>query len=146
MTMRIPELNNVIISGRLTKEPTYSVTQNGKGVLMLDLAVNRRYLDKATNEWKDDTVFVPVVLWGDAATRSKERLHKATPVVVEGRITEYAYTDKAGQTRKRLQITASRAQVLDTVSASGASISSQVEPQTGETVPERQIDEEEIPF
>lgn len=112
--MRLAELNNVIISGRVTQEPKVAMTQSGKTVLSCSVAVNRRYLDSMTNEWKDDVVFIPVVVWGDTAARLKERVHKGTPVVVEGRITSNEYTDKTtGQIRRQLQITANRMQVLE---------------------------------
>ena len=111
--MRLAELNQTMISGRITQDPKYTVTQNGKGVLACNVAVNRRYLDSRTNEWKDDTVFVPVVVWGDSANRLKDRCHKGTPVFVEGRLTTSEYTDKEGNVRRNLQVTASRLQVLE---------------------------------
>ena len=132
--MRMAEINNVIISGRLTQDPKYTVTQNGKGVLACNVAVNRRYLDTRTNEWKDDTVFVPVVVWGDSANRLKDRCKKGTPVFVEGRLTTSEYTDKEGKTHRNLQITASRVQVLE----SNTEVST-------EPV-ERELGEDEVPF
>ena len=111
--MRLVEINQTMISGRLTQDPKYTVTQNGKGVLACNVAVNRRYLDSRTNEWKDDTVFVPVVVWGESATRLKDRVKKGTPVFVEGRLTTSEYTDKEGKTHRNLQVTASRLQVLE---------------------------------
>ena len=132
--MRMAEINNVIIIGRLTQDPKYTVTQNGKGVLACNVAVNRRYLDTRTNEWKDDTVFVPVVVWGESATRLKDRVKKGTPVFVEGRLTTSEYTDKEGKTHRSLQITASRVQVLE----SNTEVST-------EPV-ERELGADEVPF
>lgn len=132
--MRMVEMNQTIISGRLTQDPKYTVTQNGKGVLVCNVAVNRRYLDTRTNEWKDDTVFVPVVVWGDSSTRLKDRVKKGTPVFVEGRLTTSEYTDKEGNVRRNLQITASRVQVLE----SNTEVST-------EPV-ERELGEDEVPF
>ena len=132
--MKLAELNHTMISGRLTQDPKYTVTQNGKGVLACNVAVNRRYLDTRTNEWKDDTVFVPVVVWGESATRLKDRVKKGTPVFVEGRLTTSEYTDKEGKTHRNLQITASRVQVLE----SNAEVST-------EPV-ERELGADEVPF
>lgn len=134
--IRTPEMNLVIVSGRLTKDPEFFTTQSARGVLAFDIAVNRRYLDRVANEWKDDTVFVPVVVWGDAAARLKERAHKGTPVMVEGRLTTSQYTNKDGRSIKKLQITAARVQVLESTT--------QYEPKTGDDVPE--TPEEDIPF
>ena len=77
-----------------------------------DVAVNRRYKDQATGEWKDDTTFVPVAVWGQMAERCKEKLKKGSPVLVEGRLTGSEYVDKAGQKRKIMRITARRVQSL----------------------------------
>ena len=132
--MRLVEINQTMISGRLTQDPKYTVTQNGKGVLACNVAVNRRYLDSRTNEWKDDTVFVPVVVWGDSANRLKDRCHKGTPVFVEGRLTTSEYTDKEGKNHRSLQITASRVQVLE----SNTEVST-------EPV-ERELGADEVPF
>ena len=65
--VRLPEQNQVLISGRLTRDPNVAFTQKGQAVCRFDVAVNRRYLDQATNEWKDDVVYVPVVVWGQGA-------------------------------------------------------------------------------
>ena len=132
--MRLVEINQTMISGRLTQDPKYTVTQNGKGVLACNVAVNRRYLDSRTNEWKDDTVFVPVVVWGDSANRLKDRVKKGTPVFVEGRLTTSEYTDKEGKNHRILQITASRVQVLE----SNTEVST-------EPV-ERELGADEVPF
>lgn len=132
--MRLAEINNVIISGRLTQDARHTTTQNGKGVLSCQVAVNKRYLDSTTNEWKDDTVFVGVVVWGESANRLKDRCHKGTPVFVEGRLTTSEYTDKEGNVRRNLQITASRLQVLE----SNTEVST-------EPV-ERELGKDEVPF
>ena len=92
--LRLPEQNLALLVGRLTRDPNVAFTQKGQAVCRCDIAVNRRYLDRTTNEWKDDTVFVPIVIWGAAAERCKDRLKKGTPVSVEGRLTLSEYTDK----------------------------------------------------
>lgn len=133
--MKLAELNHTMISGRLTQDPKYATTQSGKGVLGLQVAVNRKYLDAHTSEWKEEAVFVPVVVWGESATRLKDRCKKGTPVFVEGRLTSNEYTDKEGKTHRNLQITASRVQVLDMAVT---------EVSTKPT--ERELGEEEVPF
>lgn len=141
--MRLAEINNVVVSGRLTQDARHTTTQNGKGVLSCQVAVNKRYLDSTTNEWKDDTVFVGVVVWGDSANRLKDRCHKGTPVFVEGRLTTSEYTDKEGNVRRNLQITASRLQVLESNSQAEEPV--EKESSTVEPV-EKEVEEDEVPF
>lgn len=146
--IRLPEQNQVLIAGRLTRDPNVAFTQKGQAVCRFDVAVNRRYLDQAKNEWKDDTVFVPVVVWGQGAERAKDRLKKGTPVYVEGRLTTSEYTDKTtGQTRRSLQITCRRLQILESTGA-GADYSAQ--PTAQDDVPSVDVDqpvmEDDVPF
>lgn len=111
--MRIPEMNMAIVSGRLTHDARVMSTQNGKVVAACVVAVNRRFLDRNLQEWKDDVVYVPVLIWGDAANRIKGRLKKGIPVYVQGKLTSAEYKNKEGQRVKYLQITASRLQILE---------------------------------
>lgn len=120
MTIRLPEVNFILISGRLTRDPDNRMTQKGQAICSFDVAVNRRYLDNASGEWKDDVAFVPVTVFGAAADRLKDRLKKGTPVMVEGRINMNEFTDKAGQARKILRVNASRVQVLQTAEGAGS--------------------------
>ncbi|WP_428897667.1 single-strand DNA-binding protein [Parelusimicrobium proximum] len=122
--IRLPEQNIVLLTGRLTRDANTAYTQKGQAVCRFDLAVNRRYMD-AGGAWQDDTVFVPVVVWGPTAERAKDRLKKGVPVSVEGRLVSSEYTDKnTGTLRKSLQVNCRRVQIL--VSGfSGASSSSE---------------------
>lgn len=112
MDIKIPELNSVLVAGRLTRDPEQRFTQKGQGVTTFDIASNRRYKDAASGEWKDNTVFVPVSVWGPMSDRCKEKLRKGSPVLVEGNLVSSEYTDKSGQKRKVLKVNARRVQFL----------------------------------
>ncbi len=145
--IRLPEQNLVLLVGRLTRDPNVAFTQKGQAVCRCDIAVNRRYLDRTTNEWKDDVVFVPVVVWGPTAERCKDRLKKGTPISVEGRISTSEYTDKTtGQTRKSLQVTANRIQILEFGAASGVSSDDGAQPAVKDDVPTTDVMEDDVPF
>ena len=81
-------------------------------MVSLSVAVNRRFQDPASGEWKDDTTFVAVTVWGPAAERCKEKMKKGSPVLVEGRLTASEYTDKTGAKRKEMKVTARRVQLM----------------------------------
>ncbi len=147
--IKLPEQNQVLISGRLTSDANVASTQKGQSVCRFSVAVNRRYLDQMSNEWKDDVVFVPVVVWGPAAERSKDRLKKGTPVYVEGRLTSSEYTDKTtGQVRKSLQVTCRRLQILESGFGGGSDYSAQ--PSAKDDIPSVDVDqpvmEDDVPF
>lgn len=112
MELRMPEINSVMIAGRLTRDPEVRYTQSQMAVASLGLAVNRRVQDKSSGEWKDDTIFVNVTVWGQAAERCKDKMRKGSPILVEGRLTASEYTDKSGQKRKDMKVTANRVQLM----------------------------------
>ena len=143
--LRLPEQNLALLVGRLTRDPNVTFTQKGQAVCRCDIAVNRRYLDATTNEWKDDTVFVPVVVWGAAAERCKDRVKKGTPISVEGRLTSSEYTDKTtGQTRRSLQVTARRIQILES-GVAGSSFDD-THAAAKDDIPTSEVMEDDVPF
>ena len=146
-SIKLPEQNIVLLVGRLTRDPNVAFTQKGQAVCRCSIAVNRRYLDPTTNEWKDDTVFVPIVVWGAAAERCKDRLKKGTSGSVEGRLTSDEYTDKAtGQVRKSLQVTARRIQILESAAAAGGAYNDGAQAAPKDDVPTTEIPEDDVPF
>ena len=150
MNIRIPEQNQVIIAGRLTRDPEHRVTQKGSGCCFFDVAVNRNYKDAVTGEWKDDVTYVPVVVWGPMADRCKEKLQKGSPVHVEGRLASSEYVDKSGQKRKVLKVTARRVQFLAMASAApdapDAGKTAETEEYPGFQAKESSSGIEEVPF
>lgn len=140
MAIRIPELNEVLFTGRLTRDPDNRMTQRGQAVCSFGVAVNRRYLDNASGEWKDETAFVSVTLFGPAAERAKDKLRKGTPVLVEGRLVMNEYT-KDGITRRELRINARRVQVFQAEGA--AQTDGTIEDDTQEVA---QAAEDDVPF
>ncbi len=110
-TLRLHQLNDVRLVGRLTRDPELRFTAKGQAVCRIDLAVNRRYKD-ATGEWKDEASFVPVVVWREAAQRCSDRLKKGSPVYVEGRLRSRSWETKDGQKRTSLEVDSRSIQFL----------------------------------
>jgi single-strand DNA-binding protein len=109
--LRLLQLNDVRLVGRLTRDPEVRYTAKGQAVARLDLAVNRRFKD-GTGEWRDDTTFVPVTVWREAAERCRERLKKGSPIYVEGRLRSTSWETKDGQKRSGIEVEAYRLQFL----------------------------------
>ena len=143
MEVRLLTQNIVLIAGNLTKDPDFKVTTGGKGVLHMRVAVNRRYQDKS-GEWKDDTTYIGVDVWGEAADRLKDKLKKGSPVHVEGRLKSREYDDKTtGQKRTVIDILANRVQFL---AKSGAAGGPAAGPAAGGEAGKSDEDLEEVPF
>ena len=118
LPLRLLQLNDVRMVGRLTRDPELRFTSKGTAVCRFDLAVNRRYKDTASGEWKDDTSFIPVVAWREAGQRCGERLKKGSAVYVEGRLKSKSWETKEGQKRFGLDVESSRVQFLDKAESS----------------------------
>jgi single-strand DNA-binding protein len=97
--------NKVILIGNLTRDPQVKYTTGGTAVTEIGLAVNRRWLDKQSNQWKDETTFVDVTLWGRTAEIAGEYLAKGRQVLIEGRLQLDTWDDReSGQKRSKLRV------------------------------------------
>jgi single-strand DNA-binding protein len=142
--LRTAEINMVMLSGRLVRDPEKVGVDKGFKLCKFSIAVNRRY--KAANgEWKDDTSFINISVWGDAAARLMERLKKGYAVVVEGRLKSSSWEDKENKKHTGIEVVANRVQVL--TKAEGAQSAAEPENAPAEAVETgTPTGDEEIPF
>ena len=71
-------INRVIISGNLTRDPELRSTQSGMAVLSFGVAVNDRYKNQQTGEWEDRPNFVDCTMFGNRANSLAQYLSKGT--------------------------------------------------------------------
>lgn len=110
--IRLPYVNRVLLTGRLTRDPEVRYTPSGHAVATLALAVNRPYKDQA-GAWQEETCFLSVVVWDRQAELAGEQLKKGSAVFVEGRLTSRSWETPEGQKRQVLEVRADRVQFLD---------------------------------
>ena len=110
--LRMPNLNQVIISGRLTRDPELRYTQSGVPVLSARLASNT-FFRGADGEWKQETAYVGMVAWQALAERCFEQLKKGSPVVASGRLHSSEWETGEGEKRSMLELRADRVQFLE---------------------------------
>lgn len=97
--------NRVILMGNLTRDPQTKYTQGGTAVSEIGLAVNRKWKDQKTNQWKDEVTFVDVTLWGRTAEVAGEYLQKGKQVLIEGYLKLDTWDDReSGQKRSKLRV------------------------------------------
>jgi len=141
---RIPNINTVIISGRATADSNLSYTDSGRAYLRFRIASDRNYRDK-NGEWKQDTTFVGVTIFGNQAERLSESIKKGTPVLIQGRLSSYT-RDVDGFKRTEVSISAFSAQVLVKPEGPAEEIGPvEIKEEESEIV-EPPGDEEELPF
>ena len=88
--------NKVILMGNLTRDPELRYTPNNTAICKFGLAVNRRFKDGQTGEWKEEPTFVDVTIFG-ARGEAFQRFHtKGKPAFVEGSLRLDTWEDKNG--------------------------------------------------
>ena len=98
--------NSTTITGNLTREPEIRYTSEGQATAQLGVAVNRRWQDRATQEWQDATSFFDVVCWRDLAENVALSLSKGMRVDVTGRLEQRSWETEEGEHRSKVEITA----------------------------------------
>lgn len=111
--LRVPDLNRVVIAGRLTSDPDLRYISSGTAVCRLRIA-NTRYFKRRDGERGEENVFVDVTCWDRQAEYVGDRFRKGRPVLVEGRLKTDTWEDKeTGQKRSKVEILAQRVTPLD---------------------------------
>ena len=138
--IRLPEQNTVLLTGRLTRDTELKYTAAGVAMCRFSVAVNRRFKDPKSGEWKDDTSYVDISVWREAAERCGKVLKKGSPVHIEGRLRSYAVESKEdGAKRTKLEVEARRVQILEKAPSAGSAGAG--EPETSAVA-----EIEEVPF
>lgn len=140
-------INQVILMGRLTRDPEQRTTTSGRTVVSFSLAVDRVGQD-------DQADFFDITAWEKLGELVMQYLAKGRRVLVQGRLRQDSWDDKeTGKKRSRVEVTATDVTFLDGPSGDsqggGSSQGSQSNSNTKETVTEiddKPIDLSEIPF
>ncbi len=110
--IKFPRLNSVIISGHLTRDVELRHTAKGTSVAKIGMAFNRVY-KTAEGNWNEEASFLDISAWGKQAELCSERLHKGSPVIVEGYLKTSFYNDRDNQQRKSVEIVANKFHFLE---------------------------------
>lgn len=107
-------LNQVVLVGRIVKNPELRVTDSGKKVTTVTLAVPRSYKN-STGEY--DTDFLDCTLWTNVAENTVEYCQTGDMVGVKGRIQSKIFEDEDGNKNKRTEIVAEKVTFLSSKKA-----------------------------
>ena len=100
-------MNNVVLIGRLTKDPelAYGGQNSDIAVCRFTLAVDRPTQDKAAD-------FIRIVVFRKQAENAKQYLAKGRQCAVEGRIQTGSYKGREGKTVYTTDVVANRVEFL----------------------------------
>lgn len=106
--------NRVVLMGNLTRDPEMRQTPSGAQVAELRLAVSETFRDRQTNQQREVTCYVDVVVWNKLAELCQQYLTKGRPVLVEGRLTYDEWKTPQGEARNKLRVRADTVKFLGT--------------------------------
>jgi single-strand DNA-binding protein len=98
--------NNVTIVGNLTRDPELRFTPSGQATTTFGVAVNRRWQNRQTQDWEEQTSYFDVVCWAQMAENAAQSLTRGARVVVSGRLDQRSWETQDGDRRSKIEITA----------------------------------------
>ena len=104
-------INRVVITGNLTRDPELRSTGNGLAICKLRIASNTRRKNGQTGEWEEKPNFFDVTVFGAQGENCSRYLSKGRPVAIDGRL-EWREWEQEGQKRQAIDIIADSVQFL----------------------------------
>jgi len=111
-------INRVVLTGNLTRDPELRSLPSGTAVCSLRVACNTRR-KSSDGEWVDKPNFFDVTVWGGQGESVARYLSKGRPVAVDGRLEWREWEAQDGTKRQAVDIIADSVQFLG--NGSGAS-------------------------
>ena len=110
--MAATNINRVVLTGNLTRDPELRNTPTGTAVCSLRIASNTRRKDN-TGQWVDKPNYFDVTVWGAQGENCAQYLAKGRPVAIDGRLEWREWQDKeTGAKRSAVEIVADSVQFL----------------------------------
>ena len=110
--MAATNINRVIITGNLTRDPELRSLPSGMSVCSLRIACNTRRKDNQSGEWVDKPNYFDVTIWGRQGENAAQYLSKGRPVAIDGRLEWREFQDNQGNKRQAIDIIADNVQFL----------------------------------
>jgi single-strand DNA-binding protein len=109
--MAATNINRVVISGNLTRDPDLRSLPSGNSVCSLRIATNSRRKD-ASGEWVDKPNYFSVTVWGAQGENCARFLSKGRGVCIDGRLDWREWQAQDGAKRESVEIIADSVQFL----------------------------------
>src|SRR3954451_14797577 len=110
--MAATNINRVVLTGNLTRDPELRSTPSGMSVCSLRIASNTRRKDNSTGEWTDKPNYFSVTVWGAQRETSARFLSKGRPVAIAGRLEWREWHAQIRNKREVIEIVADGVQFL----------------------------------
>jgi len=110
--LKMPDINNILIAGNLTCDPSFRKTTNGTPVANFFIASNRKFKDN-NGQWRENVCYIGVVAWYKLAESCYENIKKGSAVIVDGELQSRSWRNDDGSSRNVIEIKARRIQFLN---------------------------------
>lgn len=111
--MAATNINRVILTGNLTRDPELRSTNSGFNICSLRLAVNSRRKDNQSGQWIDEPNYFDITVFGAQGENCAKFLAKGRPVAIDGRLKWREWTDQnTQQKRQAVEVIADSVQFL----------------------------------
>lgn len=104
-------MNEVVLIGRLTRDPEIRYTQSQMAICNFTLAIDRPY-SKSRQDNAPTADFIRITVFDRQAENCNQYLSKGSQAAVQGRIQTGSYKDKNGNTVYTTDVVASRVEFL----------------------------------
>ena len=121
--LRLPELNRVVLAGRLTHDPDRRYASDGTTITSLPVAFHRRYRTRE-GAMGEHTGYVTVMCYQRLAEVCAQYLKTGSAVLIEGRLQMREWTTTRGEKRQSLEIRAESVHFLEKAAGAGIPVDS----------------------
>jgi len=98
--------NAITVVGNVTRDPELKFLNSGQAAVRLSVAVNRRWMNRQTNEWEERVSYFEIAGYGQMAENAANSIVKGTRVIVTGRLEQRSWETEAGEKRSIVEINA----------------------------------------
>jgi single-strand DNA-binding protein len=98
--------NSITIVGNVTRDPELKFLNSGQAAVRLSVAVNRRWMNRQTQEWEERVSYFEIAGYGQMAENAANSIVKGTRVIVTGRLEQRSWETEAGEKRSIVEINA----------------------------------------
>lgn len=140
-------VNNVVLVGRITRDPEIRTSSTGTNVCNFSLAINRNFKN---NAGEYDADFVNCVAFNQTATLMEQYVAKGQLLSVQGRIQTRNYDDKDGRKVYVTEVVCNTLSFLESKRNANTNEQTNVNPQTNNQGFDQDldfsVDDDDLPF
>lgn len=136
-------LNDIVLQGRLTRDPEAKATASGISCATFTLACEQDYRNQ---NGERDTDFFDVVAWRGTGDFVQRYFRKGQMAVVKGRLQTRQWTAEDGSKRKTVQIVADSVYFCDSAKEAGNTSQAKNDPAPVEETEYTPVETDDLPF